>query len=95
MTDDVCVCSLSYPACNRHARIVFSSVAYSAPQYFPALSHKRHDFLHKKIIEETRSVLILSTTLSEIFLILRKIQRGIVINVRSSSYKVPAILVIF
>jgi len=48
MTDDVCVCSFSYPACNKHARVVFSSVAFSGPQYFPALSHKRHDFLYKK-----------------------------------------------
>jgi len=52
-------------------------------------------FLYKKIIEERTSVLILSTNLSEIFLILRKIQRRIVINVHRSSYKVPVILVIF
>ena len=84
MTDSVCDCSLSYPACSKHARIVFPSVACTALQYFLTLYHKRYDFFIKKINEQMMYVLILSATLSEIFPILRKIQRGIVIKVRKS-----------
>jgi hypothetical protein len=40
-------------------------------------------------------VLILSTNLSETFLILRRIQRDVIVHVHRSSYKVPAILVSF
>jgi hypothetical protein len=42
-----------------------------------------------------KCVLIFPTNLSETFLILGRIQRGIVINVHSSSCKVPNILVRF
>jgi len=38
----VCVSSLSYPACN--ANTLYCHVACSALQYFSTLSHKRHDF---------------------------------------------------
>ena len=74
---------------------ILSSVACPAQQYFSTLSHKRHDFLEKKAIKHEMCVLISSTTLSEIFLILRRIQRDIVINVRRFSCKAHAILVRF
>ena len=75
-------------------RVILFYVACLALPYFPTLSHKRHD-LQKKVFEHTTCVLILSTTLSETFLILRRIQRDIIVNVLRSSCKVPVILVRF
>jgi hypothetical protein len=53
---------------------ILSSVAFPVLQYFSTLSHKRHDF-QKKVIGHRMCVLIVSTTISEIFLILRKTER--------------------
>jgi hypothetical protein len=75
-------------------RIVLPFVACLAPQYFSTLSHKRHD-IRKKVIENKVRVLIIHTILSRTFLILRRIKRDIVINVKTSSRKVPVILVRF
>ena len=78
----------------RHAkrmrRITLSSAASLARQYFSTLSHKRHDF-RVKVIEHKMCVIIFSTN----FLILRRILRDIVINVKKSSCKVPVVLVGF
>jgi hypothetical protein len=83
----------------RHAkrmrRIILPSVACLVVPYFSTLSHKWHDFRGGKIIEHKMCVFIFSTTLSEIFLILRRIQRDIIIDVRRSSRKVTVILVRF
>jgi hypothetical protein len=57
------------------------------------LSHKRHDF-RKNVIEHKMRVLIFSTSLSQTFLILRRIQRDI-INVHRSLRKSPVILAAF
>jgi hypothetical protein len=71
----------------RHAKwiilqsIVLSPVACPALPYFSTLSHKRHDF-RKRSIANKICVPILSTNLSETFLSLRRIQRGIIINVQ-------------
>jgi hypothetical protein len=70
---------------------ILSSVACPALQYFPTLSHKRHHF-RKKVIEHKMRVLIFST-LSETFLILRIIQRDVTKNAYRSSCEVPVILV--
>ena len=75
------------------AGAIFSASSL-APPYFSILSHKRHDFL-KKVAERKMCVLVFPTNLSEIFLILRRTQRDIVINVKTSSCKVPSILVRF
>jgi len=80
----------------RHAkrirRVILSSVACLAAPYFSTLSHKRHGF--DKTLWNMKCVFWLSLRyLSEIFLILRVIQRDAIINVRSSSCQVPVIRV--
>jgi len=90
----VCVCNLNYPAWKRKYHIILSSVACPAVKYCSMLSRKQHDFL-KNITEHLMCVLIYSTFLSEMFLILRKIQRDFIINVETSSCKAPIILVRF
>ena len=87
-----CACArvalLIYYATRR--RHVFCGLSVST---FSTLSHKRHDF-RKKGAEHKMCVLIVSTTPFETFLILRRIQRDVVINVETY-YKVPVIFVIF
>jgi len=82
----------------RHANCIFSlriavssSVAYLAVAIFFKLTHKRHDFGKEYL--KIKFVVIFSTNLSKIFLILRIIQQGIIINVHKSSCKVAVILV--
>jgi hypothetical protein len=75
-------------------RIILSSVSCLALPYFSTLSHIRYDF-RENIIEHKMCVLVFSITLSEIFLILRRIQRDIIINVHRCFCKVPVILVRF
>ena len=77
----------------RMRRIILSSVASLTPSYFSSLSHKRYDF-RKIVFERKMCVLTFYTIFISNFLILRIIQRGIVINVKTSSRKVPIILVI-
>ena len=48
-------------------------------QCFSTLSHKRYDF--RKVTEHKMCVLIFSTNLSEIFLILRRTERDVIIMV--------------
>ena len=74
--------------------IALSSVAYPAVQYFSTLSHKRHDF-REEVIKHKMCVLILSTNFSEIFLILRKTERDIIINAHWSSCRIIMVFVRF
>jgi len=55
---------------------------------FSTLSHKRNDF-RKSVIEQKMSVLIFYATTVEKVLILRKIQRDIIINVYRFYVKYP------
>jgi hypothetical protein len=73
-------------------RIILPSVACMEIPYFATLSHKRQHF-RKKLLN-MKCVLILSTNLPETILILRRIQRDIIIKIHRSSGRVPAILVI-
>jgi hypothetical protein len=66
----------------RMRRIVLSSVVPPALPHCSTLSHKRHDF-RKNVIYEYNKIFF-SVQLSDIFLILRRINRDIVVNVRYS-----------
>jgi hypothetical protein len=59
-------------------RILLLSTACLALPYFSTLFHERQDFRKKEGIERKTCVLILFTVLSEIFIILRRIQRDII-----------------
>jgi hypothetical protein len=74
----VCICSLTYPACNAHT-----------PYYHPWLAWLYTVFPHyltsgtifvKKVIEHKMCILSLSTILSEPFLILRRLERDMIKN---------------
>jgi hypothetical protein len=68
----------------RMRRVILSSVACAALSYFSTLSHKRHDF-RKKVTVHKMCVLIFFTT----FLVLRRLERDVIINVHSYSCKTP------
>jgi fucose 4-O-acetylase-like acetyltransferase len=72
-------------------RIMLSSVACLAVPYFSTLCHKRLDFWKKSYWTYNACLDFLYNF--ETFLILRRIQRGIMINVHRSSCKVPVIVV--
>jgi hypothetical protein len=73
--------------------VLFAS-SLAAP-YFSALSHTRHDFPKKKSLDIKCVFSFSVPILFEMFLILRKNIRDIVINVKTSSFKVPVIFVGF
>ena len=73
---------------------IMSSVGCPVLPYFSTLDHKRHDF-RKNCKKHEMCVLIFSTNLSEAFLILMKIKRDIIINIKNSLCEVPVILVRF
>ena len=73
----MCICSLSYPACNAHASYCLSSVACLTVQYFSRLSHKWHD-CQEKVTEQKNVFWSSVEILSEIFLILGWNQRDMI-----------------
>jgi hypothetical protein len=78
----------------RKRRIVLSSVASLAVLHLSTLSHKRHDFQKKKW--NLKCVFWFYVQISsETFLILSRIRRDIVVNVRTSSRKSPLFLSVF
>jgi len=78
-----------YAMCIIH--IILSFVSCMAVRYFSTLSHKWYDFRGKKLLK-TKCVFCFSLRLSEIFLVLRKIQRDVVTNVYRSSCNALVIL---
>jgi hypothetical protein len=90
----VCVALVIHCA-KRMLRIILSSVASSALPYFSTLFPQRHDFRKKEVIKHKMCVLFSLQLLPETFHIIRKIQRGNIINVHMSSSKVPVILIRF
>ena len=70
-----------------------SSVAWLAVPYFFTLSRKQHDF-QKKIIAHQIWIFFPLQLLSETFLVLRRIQLDIIVNVCRSSHEVLVVLVI-
>ena len=92
----VCVCvliALVIQHVKRMRRIIWSFVIWLYLIFF-TLSYKRFDF-RKRVIEHEMRVLILSTNLSETFLILKRIKRDIIVNVHTYSWKVLVIRVRF
>jgi hypothetical protein len=67
---------------------ILPSVASMALQHFSTLSHKWHDFWGKKFIEHTVLFWFSLQFLSENFLILRRIEQDIIINVHRFSSEV-------
>jgi hypothetical protein len=74
-------------------QIALSSVACPALPYLSKVSRKLYDF--SKEILNIKYVVIFSTSSSEIFLSLRRIQRYFIINMHRSSCKIPIILIGF
>jgi hypothetical protein len=75
----------------KRMRPIISSVTCTDLLYASTLSYKRYDF-----DEQVLNIICFSLKmLSEIFLVLRIIERDITKNVRTYSYTVPVILVRF
>ena len=83
-------CSLTYPACTADAPYCHCSRS----AIFFDIYHIKSTKFEKRLLN-INCVLIFSASLSETLLILRRIQRDIVINMKTSSCKVPVILVRF
>jgi hypothetical protein len=87
----VCVCSLRYPAYNAHAPYCHLC---PAPLYSIFPHYLTNGTIFEKKLLNTKCVFWFSLQLlSETFLILRRIQGDIIVNVYRSARKVPAILV--
>jgi len=69
----------------RMHRFILTSVACRSPPYFSTLSHKRQIF--RKKLSNIHCVSIFYKSLSDKFLIPRRIQLDTIINVLWSSYK--------
>ena len=74
----------------RMLRIILSSVAPLASPHFSTLFHKQCNF-GKEFLNINRVFRFSIQIWSETFLILRRIQRDFIINVKTSSCKVPVI----
>jgi hypothetical protein len=89
----VCVCSLCYPACKAHAPYC-QLWPVRLDNIFPLHFINDMIFRKKKKLSNVKCVFWFSLQLlSETFLILWRIQRDAITNVRWSSCKVPVILV--
>ena len=88
----VCLC-VRVTLVIQHATHMRSIVMWSLRLYhiFPHYLINGTTFRGEKVIEHKMCVLIFFSTLSEIFLILRRIQRHTTINVHWSSWKVHVV----
>jgi len=77
---------------NRMRSIILSSLARLVLPYFSTLFSKRHDFRLK--VMNIKCFHFFLRVLSETFLVLRVIRRDAIINVRTSSCKVPVIILV-
>ena len=68
---------------------ILPSVACPAVRYFSTLSHRRHDFRKKDLLNIKCMFWFSVQILSETFLILSRTERDIIINMYCSSCKVP------
>jgi hypothetical protein len=90
----VCVCSLSYPASTAHAPYYTLICGLSGSTiFFRIISQTER--CRENVMEHKMCVLIFSTTFVSKFLILKRIQRFIIINLHKSLRKVTVILVGF
>jgi len=91
----VFVWSIIYPACKANALYytivwgLFVSTIFFLHYFITA------DFRKKKVTVHKMYVLIFSTTMTEISLILRRLQLDIIIRLHNSLHKVPIIFVVF
>jgi len=77
----------------RMRRIILLPAACQCLPYIPTLSHKRHDFRERTVLNVKCVCLTYPQPLSETVPIIRIIQRDIITSVPGQSCKVPAILV--
>ena len=89
----LCVCSLSYPACQVHVPYCIDICALSGCTMFSTLSHKWHTF-QKNLLNIKFVFLFFLQLLSETFLILRSTEWDIIINVHRSPWKVPVVVIV-
>ena len=83
----MCVCSFCYPSIQcTSTYALFSSVACSAPTFFPPHYLICDTVCKNKPTEYKICVLVFSATLSELFLILRRMQREYYIWMYSARY---------
>jgi hypothetical protein len=85
------VCVFSLLSSMQCERTILSSVTCPPLKYFCTISHNRHDF-GKKVTETKMCVLVFSSILSEIFLIRRRTEWCVIVNVHRYSCKAPEIL---
>jgi hypothetical protein len=89
----ICILALVTRNAMRMRRIILLSAACQCLPHFATLSHKRHDFRERTVLNVKCVRLTYPQLVSETFLIIRIIQRDIIISVPRQSCKVPAILV--
>jgi len=85
----------SYPACKAHASYYTATCGPSGSTIFFYIDLINGRIFGKNVIEYNLCFGVSLKLLSEAFLILRRIQRHITINVHRASCKVPIILVGF